>query len=66
MGHYDDCYESTRRADEAKRREDLLRWIPEKIEEMNNHELEVIYKVAQNVDDVAAFFRVIKLKIKRF
>jgi len=66
MGHYDDCYKSTRLAEEAKRREDLLRWTPEKIEEMDNYDLEVMYKVAQNVNDFAAFFRVIKLKIKRF
>jgi len=63
MGHYDDCYENTRRTDEAKRREHLLRWIPEKIEEMSNHELEVMYSVAQNVDDFAGFFRVIRLKL---
>ncbi len=64
MGHYSDGSESQQRADEARRRKDLLRWIPEKNEEMDNYDLEVMYKVAQNVNDFAAFFRVIKLKIK--
>lgn len=55
MGHYDDCYESSRQDDERKRKENLLRWIPEKLEEMENYELEVMYEVAQNVETYHSF-----------
>ena len=60
MGHYDDCYESTRQDDEKRRRENLLRWIPEKIDKMKSHELEVMYEVAQHVEDYYGLLKIMK------
>ena len=59
MGHYDDCYEATRLSDEAKRRENLQRWVSEKLEDMENHELEIMYEVAQNINEYYGFMQVI-------
>ena len=59
MGHYDDCYEATRLSDERRRKDNLLKWIPDLLEEMDAHELEVMYEVAQNVDDYHSFIVVV-------
>ena len=55
MSHYSDSYEATRRADERRRKDDLLRWIPQELEEMESHELEVMYEVAKNVEMYHSF-----------
>ena len=60
MGHYDDLYESDRLARVAKQRENLLRWIPEHIETMDNHQLGIVFEVCQNVDDYAGLLNIIK------
>ncbi len=65
MGHYDDCYEATRLADEQKRRENLLRWIKESIDDMENHQLELVYEITQLPDDYYTFFRMIKRIVKQ-
>ena len=59
MGHYDDCYEATRVSNEAIRRENLQRWVSEKLEDMDNHELEIMYEVAQNIEEYYGFMQVI-------
>ena len=59
MGHYDECYEATRLSDERDRKNNLLRWIPEKLEEMDNRELEIMYEVAQNIEAYYGFMQVI-------
>ena len=60
MGHYDNCYEGTRLAEEAKRKKDLQRWIRESIKEMDNHQLELMYEITNFSDDYYTFFRMIK------
>lgn len=60
MGHYSECYEATRRTEELKRKEDLLRWIADKTLEMENWELEVVYDVVQNTSDYSGMFNLFK------
>ncbi len=60
MGHYDDCYESTRLYEQEKRRKELLKEIPKLIKTMENSELELIYKIAENVSDYWTFFAVLQ------
>jgi hypothetical protein len=60
MGHYDDCYEATRRSDELRRKEDLLRWISDKTLKMESWELEVVYDVVQNTSDYSGMFNLFK------
>ena len=59
MGHYDDSYEATRVSNEAIRRENLQRWVSEKLEDMDDHELEIMYEVAQNIEEYYGFMQVI-------
>ena len=59
MGHYDDCYEGTRISDEKKRRDNLQHWVSEKLEDMEDHELEIMYEVASNVEEYYGFMQVI-------
>ena len=60
MGHYDDCYEADREQQEKKRRTDLLDWIGEKLPNLSNHNLEMIYEIMAHADDYQTFFDVIK------
>ena len=60
MGHYDECYESTRLYEKEKRREELLKEIPTLLETMDNRELEFIYKIMKNVDDYWTFFAILQ------
>ncbi len=59
MGHYDDSYEATRISDEEKRRKNLQCWVSEKLEDMDDHELEIMYEVASNVNEYYGFMQVI-------
>lgn len=64
MSHYSEQYETQRTIDEQKQRERLLRWIPEKLENMENYQLEIVYEVAQHVNDYHGFLNIMK-RIKR-
>ena len=59
MGHYDDCYEGTRISDEKKRRDNLQHWVSEKLKDMEDHELEIMYEVASNIEEYYGFMQVI-------
>jgi len=59
-GHYSESYEATRRTDELRRKEDLLRWISDETLKMDNWQLEIVYDVVQNTSDYSGMFNLFK------
>ena len=59
-GHYSDSHEATRRTDELRRREDLLRWISDETMKMKTWQLEVVYDVVQNTSDYSGMLNIFK------
>ena len=65
MGHYSDSYEATRRTEELKRRENLMRWIADSFDDLDTRTLEYMYFIAEHQDEVRGFAGIIERVISK-